>query len=232
MINLKPFCSTNKDGLHEPFSISGYTYATNGQVAIRVDRREGVAEGGPKEPHKIESLFAAAENDTFAAADHLRALPKQADSYCKSCRSVGKLVECETCNGTGEHECDCEHCEEDCDDCKGKGGIPYIPDRSDITGRKLIDCSDCEGTGRNFDKRTVDLGSGLWINADYLSRVLALPGPLRVSQPSFTINPDWGNRRSYAPVAFKFDGGMVLIMPLITGGRADVMLTPKPELVG
>lgn len=105
MIDLKQFCSTDKDrqSLHQPFSRGAWTYATNGHVAIRVGRQADVLD---QEKPNVERLF-----DLHYKGDNLGVL-------CVEIPNVEQLiVRCEACAGTGyEHECptcrcECEFCE-------------------------------------------------------------------------------------------------------------------------
>jgi hypothetical protein len=109
MINLQPFCSTDasRPGLLQPFSLGGYTYATNGQILVRVPRREDV-------PERV-----AAPNPTrhFADVSHVSWRPLRTVNIPAAIKKP-----CPSCDGRGtEH--DCPNCECECDDCGGSGTV-------------------------------------------------------------------------------------------------------------
>jgi hypothetical protein len=108
--DLKKFCADDDSRLielREPFTRGAYTYATNGEIAVRVPAIEGVAELPPKMLPKLEELFSDS-NETWQ---------KFAFTHAPS------DVECNICHGYCEHECNCGHIHE-CDNCNGKGKVP------------------------------------------------------------------------------------------------------------
>lgn len=110
MIDLQPFCGTEETRhyLMKPFSKDGFTWATNGNIAIRVPLRHDVPEFDAKVPLKVEMPFKGHEGATF------KALPKV--KWPESDPSKA----CETCGGSG-HQHDCPDCECTCEGCDGSG---------------------------------------------------------------------------------------------------------------
>jgi hypothetical protein len=109
MIDLKQFCSTNPflSYLHSPLSFGDYTFASNGAIIVRVDRRPDAAEGAPPMTEKGVHRVLALEPDL-----QYRALPKYAYppviiSQCEFCDGTGKEEDhddywpCIACDGTG-----------------------------------------------------------------------------------------------------------------------------------
>ena len=107
MIDLKPFCSTDRfrPNLHNPFSLGSWTYATNGHVCVRVPRRDDVPEATDK-PVAANTLF---ERRNFSDAI-LRPLgefdlPTLERWPCSRCEGRGHKHDCPDCN------CECENCD-------------------------------------------------------------------------------------------------------------------------
>ena len=109
MIDLKPFCCDNdiRYYLNEPFSKGEYTYATNGDIVVRVSRRDDVPE--IEQAPNCEKIFA--EHPFVAAVSIPHAPP---------------LIEgdCDCCNGEGTHERKCGNSAGyDCANCNATGKV-------------------------------------------------------------------------------------------------------------
>lgn len=109
MIDLKPFCSKEETRyyLMTPWSRGNFTYATNGHIAVRIDRVASIEENDIcPDVEKILPDYAAFQ---FLPVGEV-AFPPQ------------EMTKCDVCEGRGtEHECgDCTHA---CDECEGKGAI-------------------------------------------------------------------------------------------------------------
>lgn len=210
-IDLTPFCGreTHRSYPHAPFSIGAHTYATNGHRAIRVARRADVPEGGDV-PNSIVQIFALADAREFGpfTLDVRRAdVPA-----CPGCRGRGWGGACETCRGSGRHDCDCDYCERGCEDCDGSG-IDF--ERREVPEDQRVLCEACDGTGCERDDRKVHFPDGLVIAARYLALVADLPGPLAMNVPPpgepSRFGPQYLN---HGPQFFRCDGGTVAIMPI------------------
>lgn len=231
-LDLAPFCSfdttmrfTRAGGyLSKPFSFGDYTYATNGHVAIRVPRREDVAENADAPNLTIQPLFAKADDFVMASLPSID-LSNVAVAKCATCRGRKSGVECPYCRGTGEHQCDCDHCEMDCDECHGEG-IEY----RDRSGEQ-VNCADCEGTGIAKDKRRVFFDHGLPLCAALLAKVLALPGPIEHGAEN-DGEPDkyQSSYVNHPPHHFRGDGWSAIVMPMrwTNPKPDDINLIPPP----
>ena len=217
-INLIAFCGQEKarSWMAQPFAIGAFTYATNGHVAIRVDGN--VALDVPDAPKSIEGLFAEAverEFVSFASVDAEPIKPKR----CDQCSGHGYTIECDVCDGEGEHECDNARCGcvHDCGSCRGKGCEPALKGDDDAEP-----CDWCGGAGRELDKRSVNLGHWLVVQRRYLQLVQALPGPIK-----WAVKMEGSEHK---PPAFRGPGWLAIIMPMRPSGHEDITATRLPNL--
>lgn len=201
MIDLMPFCSTERENLRTPWSAGDYTYATNGHIAIRVARRADV--------ERESDIAVQAAMDKAAAAVRMAPLPayQRPDLVlCETCRGFGCVVTCPQCNGEGGAEC-CE-CGQDaeCRDCRGKGSWPAR--KSD---ENAVPCSTCSGKGRMVRHTYICvLPSGVGINEKYVALIAALPG--------VEIDVGVTVESTQDGVRFSFDGGDGIVLPMGLGG--------------
>lgn len=66
MVNLRHFCCYKKPSISTPFSIGGYTYATNAHIIIRVPRRTDIqdrADAPRLESYQITSSWGVREGE-------------------------------------------------------------------------------------------------------------------------------------------------------------------------
>lgn len=115
MLNLQPFCvepdSYRAHTLGKPFSRGDFTYATNGQIIIRVPRRDEVPPSDVAPT--AEQLFAGARSDGFRPLRSVVLPPPKRGT-----------VDCADCDGRGK-EHDCPDCECECTTCHGTGRVPH-----------------------------------------------------------------------------------------------------------
>lgn len=106
-VDLKQFCSEDRFGLLNPFSIGKFTYASNGHIMVRVPRRDDVQENSAAPSHeKVERYFIGFDPSLFQ--------PHQAIDIPEN------HVVCLDCDGSGkEHHC--KNCDFPCDSCDGSG---------------------------------------------------------------------------------------------------------------
>ena len=208
-INIERFLATGDERrayLHRPFSDEHYTYATNGHIAIRVPYRAECDGFAPDDTvAAMQRMFAKALAVPLIPMPTID-LPAAQLPSCRACKGLGFGALCMGCSGSGEHDCDCEYCETECDLCDGHGLVKaeYDDDK--------VQCARCLGSG--YDRRDdghVWLADDVTLDAHYLAMMLALPGPLSVSA-----------RRRYLGdhlrvIAIAFDGGHALIMPCKRG---------------
>ena len=108
MIDLKPFCSTAqwRTNIRAPWTRGGYTYATNGFVALRVPARADVPDNptAPNGARIFEQLPGASAQYVPLATF---AFPPRPD--CPYCIGTGLVVcRCSTCDN--EHVKPCTSC--------------------------------------------------------------------------------------------------------------------------
>jgi hypothetical protein len=205
MIDLNDFCQ--KDGspaIATPWTEGRWTYASNGHLLLRVERREEV-------PEKIEapkvsgtSLGEALEKRpgmrVVVPELHIRPVP------CSKCKGTGKQYTCPECGGEGEVTPSTEwnnYDEQTCLTCDGNGQLSkdhwlkLMPKRANPAGD---DCHNCDGTGKTCVDKPVKIGEALFTDS-----LLAMIAPL----PHCEI----GVIGRMAASRFRFDGGDGLIMP-------------------
>lgn len=108
-MNLTPFLSTDetREAMMTPFSYGTFTYATDGRIIVRVDRRADIPErnNAPKQV-QIEDIFRKA---TGADWMEVPTLPTPILEKCLACGGHGKIewekqtYECEECEGKGSN---------------------------------------------------------------------------------------------------------------------------------
>jgi len=214
MIDLMDFCwkGQARDNLKKPWSLDQWTYASNGHIAIRVPRRDDVPEN-PKAP-EIEQHFALAE--TLEFKPFTLSIPPLDYPNCSTCGGRGWGVTCRACNGTGEHNCDCDYCDRQCSECDGYCIEPA--DSDDVPEKDRIPCEECDGSGKRPDERRVHFPKNLTFKAALLNKVLALPGPIEMGmilEPKSSVP-------YYPPQHFRGPGWNAVVMPMIA-------TAPNPE---
>ena len=150
-INLQRFCDSDAYGRYDlsgPFAQLGWTYATDGRVAVRVDERPTIE---PDDKRRVPdaSVLCWAGDDSdglWKPWPELRYEHWDCAVLCPQCEAKKRLGpgvrDCQECNGDGyvwEHFSDdfgdweepCKVCNKqgviggfECDRCQGKGSIP------------------------------------------------------------------------------------------------------------
>lgn len=139
---LKSFTSSKtwKPHLKRPATRGDWTYATDGRVCIRAPRLDGF--DGHEEFPATEILF-----ERFKPGKRFRIerseLPKL------------RTKDCPACEGSGDHACNCEHCEEACEACDGEGTVNIV------------------------DYAILPYGRLAYL--DNLRRIFAIPGPIEMT---------------------------------------------------
>lgn len=201
MIDLSKFTSS-PDGtgghyLSTPWSVGDHSVATNGHILVRVPRRDDIPEND-KAPSLETVLASAFPSDDFIPFPAFTPAPAEP---CNDCRGIGRVTECEDCDGEGEHEClECGN-ETECASCQGSG---VHPDR--LGDAEAIKCAACAGSGHRDDKCSVTLADNLHISQRYALLIADLPAARIVSVPR--------DPKDLRAVPFVFDGGDGLVMPL------------------
>lgn len=191
-IDMQKFCATEVDSrryvIEKPFVISGWKYATDGRVAIRVPTTE--AESNWTAIPKADRLF----RDTWNFGDSERALWPQhdgsrSDEDCVFCSGTGKEIEdCPCAGGARDEDGNCKVCHNTWE---------VVTDRT---------CAYCDGHGKAFVDPII---CGAKIFARYARLIGSLPGVQLFN------NCSRAPKDKHA-VPFVFDGGgQGLIMPVV-----------------
>lgn len=176
--------------LRRPISYGDWVYATNGALAIRVPKAEGIDADVSRDLNTLELHFARRRNDT--AID----LPPILEPVpCIDCDGTGLQYECQDCDGDGEIQY--RNHEYECKECCGSGVVTDPP----LKNAKALLCQACKGTKENIFDLTV-IGNRQF-RTHYLRKISALPGFV------FTDSKE-------DAAFFKFDGGEGLLMKVNT----------------
>lgn len=218
---LLPFCSPERSRsyLSLPFVIGdgGFTYASNGHIAIRVPGRLTDVDQMKNVP-SIVGMFESVEGRDYRPFEVVTAEAAKLNR-CTVCEGRRYVTDCQTCEGTGMHECsdDACRCEHDCGACSGRGVYPAL-----ASDHNAYFCDECFGTGREIDKRNVDLGAGLAVQWRYLQKVQQLPGPISWGVPPAEPDKYHPDRWTYGAVSFMGPGWLALILPIRTYGTEQI----------
>lgn len=110
---LKKFVSQDdpRKYMRSPFTRGEWTYATNGHIAVRVPKIDGVEILPEKHIPNLESLFQSVGGNDFIALPWMPPLEE-----CPLCSGTGIAYECPECGGSGQVEYGstgvsaCRHC--------------------------------------------------------------------------------------------------------------------------
>ena len=186
--DLKKFCSTGREFLEEPFSQGEFTYATDGKIAIRVNKIDGIEDVISAPNMKKLNWDHGKHKDWVSLPDY----SQDGAQVCSECKGNKHFKDCPECCGHGdvyvnndfnEYLCCCKT-------CNGNGSIPSSEGDA---------CEACCGTG--FVAIPVEFGPG-HISSSLLNKIKILPGVL-LSQSG----------DGHEPFKFVFDDGCGLIMP-------------------
>lgn len=205
MIDLQKFCEVSSiRALSAPFYKDGYTYASNGHIAVRTPGKH--AEENEAAPY-INRPDLWQHTDVLEWTDLPDFEPKW-DS-CYRCESTGKSDRCEECDGEGEveFETDFNTYQVECKSCSGDG---YMSARERNTDKT---CTLCNGSGRTSKRECIPFSTltaaGQGLNSDYLLLIRELPG---IQIEAFPRVLD--NLTTVPAVRFRFDGGEGVLMPM------------------
>ena len=98
---LKKFVSQDdpRKYMRSPFTRGEWTYATNGHIAVRVPKIDGVEILPEKYIPSLEGLFQSVGGNDFIALPWMPPLEE-----CQLCIGTGIAYECPECDGEGEFE--------------------------------------------------------------------------------------------------------------------------------
>lgn len=124
---------------------------------------------------------------------------KKFKAECQDCKGMGVFSVCPQCDGDGGCTCSCGD-EHDCCECHGRGWIIGDDGSGDAEA-----CEDCGGTGKIEKADPVEI-QGYCLNGLLLEKIMALPG-----FRNLRAEPDGVD----SPLAFDFDGGWGVMMPML-----------------
>lgn len=191
-LNLMPFCSTdtNRKNIQKPWSLNGFTYATDGKILVQIEGSHADPnEGAPKLSLDGGFRFNHSEMQDWIELPAVIDPPKTSD--CTTCKGTGSASECKECQGDGNVECDYGH-DHECPKCDGIGSTPSKDGKT---------CSDCN-SGKVELFTSMQVG-GQFINVRYLATLKGLDG----------VKINTTRRGSSHMIPFKFNGGLGYVMP-------------------
>lgn len=188
---LNKFCSNDeiRTNIQKPFTISDYTYATDGHIAIRVEKIKSIGE-------KEDSINVDKCLPWDDKIENWLPLPEYTvdiSDNCSCCKGTKKSEECLECGGEGflEFETNFNYYECECKTCVGNG---YILSKNKT-------CLPCRGSGIKNDIPIYF--KNIKLNMNLLERIKDLPN-IKLGTPKGESDP----------IKIKFDGGDGFIMPM------------------
>lgn len=122
---LKLFVSTEESRLYEPWTEGDWTLASDGRIAVRCAKIEGVV-GHPEHPENKLDLWSS--NPRSGAPTPMVPLKKDPTEF----------ADCRRCGGSKTCECKCGH-KHDCIGCKGTGKLRLPPKPVEVGNLLLSD---------------------------------------------------------------------------------------------
>ena len=165
-IDLQVFCRSSDKSFAVPFSNEFYTYATNGHIIVRVDRRQEMT--GKQDKVRPEAISFTPQHDgEWRQLPDYSAAPKK---KCRVCDGRGKVLVCPECGGEGEVVLsnDWHEYEAECKSCYGDGWL------AGIESEKLVVCERCAGSGEVYGKEGTKIG-GSMVALCLLDKLKTLP---------------------------------------------------------
>jgi len=205
MINLQHFSSTHRRRYDEPWSDGEFSYATDGFILIRVARQEGIRDiseipGGAVDIKILEKIIDYKIKDWYPVPNITTK-----KEICQRCKGTGKVYICPECDGTGHITASTDYNfyhDLYCATCDGTGIIFDEEDRLALAIDHTI-CDYCDGTGFTNSDEETKIGNAYFPN-NLLEKLSELP------------NCKIGVFDKNEPAQLKFDGGVGLIMPILT----------------
>jgi hypothetical protein len=176
--------------ISRPHVIDGWRYFTDGRVCVRVrdESAPNTTDGSFPPSDKIFPTKTLTDWQPWPTDSFI-----EAEGDCLVCEGRGRVgtTTCATCKGNQEVVCEaCGH-EHECDDCNGLG----------YGGGTT--CRSCRGKQR-VTRPVRQTIAGVSFNYEYVAKILSLPNP-QYSRSSV---------RPGKALAFRFDGGEGVLMPL------------------
>lgn len=191
MIDVDKFCGSDNfpKGIQTPFSIGDYTFATDGQIIIKVDKLPEVEQrDDAPDANRLEW-----RQDEITEWHELPMIDFDELDDCANCWGIGFVKTCPECDGDSvvyfENTYNCY--ETECQTCCGNGILRGNKDD------KI--CGSCNGTKKQ--STSVKVGSAS-IGSVYLSMIYSLPDAVIEHSD-----------KTESMVNFKFNGGCGIVMP-------------------
>ena len=210
MIYLQKFCGNADDSrINRPWSVDGWTMATDGKILIRVPLVDGVEEN-PKAPDVFHGSVGLAFDKEPEAWVDCPNISEPQPVLCPVCGGDGSNMLCPECDGAGVVYFDTQFNDYGCFEClscRGSGKVSKAK-WSGMVGISMDDaacsCERCHGKGTVFDDKSVDVSGVL-----FGDRYLALIGELPEAEIG-VFGPEEAAK-------FRFSGGDGLLMPRRNG---------------
>lgn len=204
---LMPFCAKDYPLLAAFFFQKGYTYATDGAVAVRVP---GYVEGA--EARERPDMGSVGWPEAGGQAYTPMADYEPAAKLCPECNGVGtvSMIECSDCEGTGEVSWASDAGYEYTAECKMCDGTKRVA----VLGGELVPCELCDGAKVVSDDNVYVLIEDTPFSPNILGRLNCLPNRMIGIRNTVSF-------RTIAHVVF--DGGDAIVMPM----RHDITQTGR-----
>ena len=247
-IDLAPFCLHGDEYrayLSTPITDGVWTYATYGQIAIRIPGAHGRNATELVHQHTLPGLekiftdlrrwFAAADDPATVWHPFLPVAPAAPPRAvrCTVCTGRQKTVLCQSCDGDGEHQCEQRGCADihECGACEGAGHVGASEADQAEQPDAITACAHCNASGREPDIRYIHLGSGLCVHARALHAVQSLPGPSEWRSAAPTSQPHplrgWPADWFHGPILWRGPGWTAVIAPRIHPSGTTIE-APRP----
>jgi predicted RNA-binding Zn-ribbon protein involved in translation (DUF1610 family) len=191
------FCSGSDGRFLGPFTIGKYTYASDGQTCIRINKRHDT-------PEIEESNILYHHAKLFEGIQDIENWEKAPSininswAECDYCKGIGKVYECPECDGEGSFEFSnsYNYYEVTCKSCDGSSFISHDPGEE----TQKFFCPTCKGLGK-FKDSSIKINN-ITIGQIELARIMKLPNLLV-----------YGEKTDFLRFKFdvKFDGGYGLV---------------------
>jgi hypothetical protein len=215
LIDLTPFCAAGdypRPYLNNPFSFDAYTAATNGHIAILVDRREETPVlDNDKAISAIRNILYLLTQKRGTETGTLRLAELEPElTDCKLCEGSGLTYVCPECEGKAEIQLasNFSDYEAECKTCDGSGTVLECEiqslrmrhSRHPLVNKAPNRCQSCAGSGKQPKEEKYIVGDTS-LGTFYLLLLKTLP-----------------NATIYAfdktdPALIEFDGGLGILMP-------------------
>ena len=210
-IDLQHWCADTSDPreyLHKPWRDSGWLYATNGHLALRIkDNGDDTIPARDKHPD-VGAMFRKYMDDR--ACEFLVMPPIPEPEKCSHCGGTGFVhaVKCPDCTDGefthGDYEYACKNC------AGSTAGGGWVDSSADDPKAQRVACDHCDFHGYPLLRNgATQMGNALYATV-YLWALSQLPQCRICPGDPARVNFDAPRE---VPAIFIFDGGQALLMP-------------------